>query len=336
MHKATITDIAKELNLTPSTVSRALAGSNLVKQETREAVEAKAKAMGYERNIMASNLRKGVAKTVGIVVPRINRQFFSNVISGAETVLNSAGYTVLICQTIEKYETEVQAVNTLLKNQVAGIIISHSIETVNNDHLKKALDSNVRLVQFDRVFYNIPDVKVVNDNFHGAYIATKQLIDNGYKRIGTLAGYMTSAQYRERLEGYKRALMDAGLEIDDRLIFKNTIVRDTGYARAKEALDLGCDAMYSAGDFSALGAMQAAMERGLRIPDDFGIVGTANENFTALMTPSMSSLSLRAYDMGEAAANAFLNDDSDNPDSIITIEMELMKRDSSNRTNRNK
>jgi LacI family transcriptional regulator len=317
MHKATITDIAKELNLTPSTVSRALAGSNLVKQETREAVEAKAKAMGYERNIMASNLRKGVAKTVGIVVPRINRQFFSNVISGAETVLNNAGYTVLICQTIEKYETEVQAVNTLLKNQVAGIIISHSIETVNNDHLKKALDSNVRLVQFDRVFYNIPDVKVVNDNFHGAYIATKQLIDNGYKRIGTLAGYMTSAQYRERLEGYKRALMDAGLEIDDRLIFKNTIVRDTGYARAKEALDLGCDAMYSAGDFSALGAMQAAMERGLRIP-------------------SMSSLSLRAYDMGEAAANAFLNDDSDNPDSIITIEMELMKRDSSNRTNRNK
>lgn len=331
MSKVTISDIARELDITPSTVSRALAGSKLVKKATRETVEAKAKAMGYERNIMASNLRKGVAKTVGIVVPRINREFFSNVISGAETVLNNAGYTVLICQTIEKYETEVQAVDTLLRNQVAGIIISHSIETVNTDHLKKALDSNVRLVQFDRVFYSIPDVKVVNDNFHGAYIATRQLIDNGYRRIGTLAGYMTSAQYRERFEGYKRALIDAGLEIDEKLIFKDTIVRDTGYARAKEALDQGCDAMYSAGDFSALGAMQAAMERGLRIPDDFGIVGTANENFTALMTPSMSSLSLRPYEMGTAAANAFLDDDNYNHDSIITIEMELMRRESSNR-----
>ncbi len=159
MRKATITDIAKELNLTPSTVSRALNGSSLVKQETKEAVEAKAKDMGYVRNVMASNLRKGVAQTVGIIVPRINRQFFSNVISGAESVLNDAGYNVLICQTEERYEKEVYAIDTLLWNQVAGILISHSIETSDTSHLSKALNSNVRLVQFDRVFYNIPDVK---------------------------------------------------------------------------------------------------------------------------------------------------------------------------------
>lgn len=331
MRKATITDIAKELNLTPSTVSRALNGSSLVKQETKEAVEAKAKDMGYVRNVMASNLRKGVAQTVGIIVPRINRQFFSNVISGAESVLNDAGYNVLICQTEERYEKEVYAIDTLLWNQVAGILISHSIETSDTSHLSKALNSNVRLVQFDRVFYNIPDVKIVNDNYHGAYVATKHLIDNGYERIGTLAGYMTCAQYRERLEGYKRALLDAGKEVDERLIFKDTIIRETGYARAREALDMGCDAMYSAGDFSALGAMLAAKEKGLKIPDDFGIVGTANENFTELMTPSMSSISLKPYQMGKAAAQAFLNDDGSNPDSMITIEMELMKRESSYR-----
>lgn len=331
MRKATITDIAKELNLTPSTVSRALSGSSLVKQETKEAVEAKAKDMGYVRNVMASNLRKGVAQTVGIIVPRINRQFFSNVISGAESVLNEAGYNVLICQTQERYEKEVYAIDTLLWNQVAGILISHSIETSDTSHLCKALNSNVRLVQFDRVFYNIPDVKVVNDNYHGAYTATKHLIDNGYTRIGTLAGYMTSAQYRERLEGYKRALQDAGMAVDESLIFENTILRETGYERAKEALDLGCDAMYSAGDFSALGAIDAAKEKGLRIPEDFGIVGTANEDFTELMNPSMSSLSLKPYEMGKSAAQAFLSDDGSNHDSIITIEMKLMKRESSNR-----
>ena len=159
----------------------------------------------------------------------------------------------------ERCEKEVYAIDTLLWNQVAGILISHSIETSDTSHLCKALNSNVRLVQFDRVFYNIPDVKVVNDNYHGAYTATKHLIDNGYTRIGTLAGYMTSAQYRERLEGYKRALQDAGMAVDESLIFENTILRETGYERAKEALDLGCDAMNN-----IIGALQ---NMGVKVPE---------------------------------------------------------------------
>ena len=118
MQKTTITDIAKELDLTPSTVSRALAGSPRVKEKTRIVIEEKAREMGYERNLMASNLRRGVANAVGIIVPRINRQFFSNVISGAESVLNEAGYTVLICQTHEKLEDEKKALSTLDRKSV--------------------------------------------------------------------------------------------------------------------------------------------------------------------------------------------------------------------------
>src|SRR5574344_1448134 len=124
MQKATITNIAEALGITPSTVSRALSGSPRVKEDTRLAIEKKAAEMGYERNIVASNLRKGVANLVGIIVPRINRQFFSNVISGAEAVLGEEGYNVIICQTHEKIEDEIKALKTLKSNQVAGFFCS--------------------------------------------------------------------------------------------------------------------------------------------------------------------------------------------------------------------
>ena len=330
MQKTTITDIAKELNLTPSTVSRALAGSPRVKEKTRIVIEEKAREMGYERNLMASNLRRGVANAVGIIVPRINRQFFSNVISGAESVLNEAGYTVLICQTHEKLEDEKKALSTLLRNQVAGILISHSIETSEESHIAQAVTGDVRLVQFDRVFYDLPDAKVVNDNFQGAYQATSHLIGQGYKRIGTLAGYMTSEAYKERLEGYKQALRDAGMEVDDNIIFKDTIVKETGYAQGMLAIERGCDALYSAGDFSALGAVEAAKEQGLNIPEEFGIVGTANENFTEIMSPTLSSLELNPRRIGSLAAKAFLAP-CDSENGIVTLEMELKIRESSQR-----
>ena len=120
MLKATITDIAREMGITPSTVSRALSGSPRVKEATRKAVEQKAREMGYERNVMASNLRKGVAQTVGIIVPRINRQFFSNVISSIEAALGTAGYSVIICQTREKLENEIKTAMDELEETLHG------------------------------------------------------------------------------------------------------------------------------------------------------------------------------------------------------------------------
>lgn len=330
MQKATITNIAEALGITPSTVSRALSGSPKVKEETRLNIENKAAEMGYERNIIASNLRKGVANLVGIIVPRINRQFFSNVISGAESVLGEAGYNVIICQTHERIEDEIKALKTLKSNQVAGILMSHSIESTDGTHILKVIDGRIKLVQFDRVFSELPGAKVVNNNFEGAYEATRHLIDNGYKKIGTLAGYMNSEAYKERLEGYERALMDSGINIDESIIYYNTIIRETGYESGKKALAAGCDALYSAGDFSALGAIDAAKEAGLHLPEDCGIVGTANENFTELMSPSMSSLDLNPYEMGRRAAKAFLvllntNQEID----IVKVPMSLIIRESS-------
>ena len=323
----TISDIAAALGVTPSTVSRALSGSPRVKEETRLAVEEMAARMGYERNIVASNLRKGRSDIVGIIVPRIHREFFSNCIGGAESILEAAGYCVLICQTHERFDAEVKALRTLRNNQVAGVLMSHAIGSDNGGHIREALDDRIPLVQFDRVFSDLPGAKVVNNNFQGAYEATKQLVDQGYRHIGTLAGYMNSEAYAARLDGFRQALWDSGMEVDESIVYYDTIVRETGFDACLKALDAGCDALYSAGDFSALGAIEAARSRGLRIPEDFGIVGTANESFTALMSPSMSSLALNPFEMGRQAAQAFLSGE----EGTIVVPMELKIRESSTR-----
>lgn len=323
----TIHDIAKALGIAPSTVSRALSGSTLINKDTRENIKKMALKMGYERNVMASNLRKGVTNIVGIIVPRVNRQFFSNVISGAESVLDAAGYSVIICQSHEKLAYEIKALKTIRRNQVAGLLISHSIETEDGGRIVGIMDDRTRLVQFDRVFSDLPGAKIVNDNFKGAYAATCHLIEQGYGRIGTLAGYMNVRHYRERLEGYCTALKDHGIEVDEDIIFLDSIVRETGHESAVKALAKGCDAIYSAGDFSALGAMDAAREAGLSIPVDFGIVGTANENFTSLMHPSMSSIEMNPKEIGMKAAEAFLKGSEE----TVVIPMTLIERDSSRR-----
>jgi len=323
----TISDIAAALGVTPSTVSRALSGSPRVKEETRLAVEEMAARMGYERNIVASNLRKGRSDIVGIIVPRIHREFFSNCIGGAESILEAAGYSVLICQTHERFDAEVKALRTLRNNQVAGVLMSHAIGSNNGSHIVEVLGERIPLVQFDRVFSELPGAKVVNDNYEGGYAATKHLIDQGYRRIGTLAGYMNSEAYAARLAGYRAALRDAGFRPDDSIVFYDTILRDTGYDAGLKAVAAGCDALYSAGDFSALGAIEAARSRGLRIPKDFGIVGTADETFTSLMSPSMSSLALNPFEMGRQAAQAFLAGE----EGTVVVPMELKVRESSSR-----
>ena len=316
----TITEIAAALGVTPSTVSRALSGSPRVKEETRKAIEQKAAEMGYERNVIASNLRKGRSDIVGIIVPRIHREFFSNVIGGAESVLNEAGYNLLICQTHERFESEVKALQTLRNNRVAGVLLSHAIGSDSSDHVRSIL-GGIPLVQFDRVFQDLPGSKIESNNAEGACQATRHLLEQGFRRVGTLAGYMNSSAYVQRLEGYRKALCEAGLEPGP--VYLDTIVRETGYAACVKALEAGCDALYCAGDFCALGAIDALKERGVA---HFGVVGTANESFTALMSPSVSSLALNPYEMGRQAAKAFIDGA---PEETIIVPMELKIRESS-------
>ena len=334
MSKPTISDIAKALKITPSTVSRALAGNPRVSEQTRALVERKAEELGYERNVLASSLRRGVTDTAGLVVPRINRLFFSNVIAGAEAVLNPAGFNLIICQSHERRDDEKRAVQTLMRNQVAGILISHSLETNDPDAFAQLFaGSEVTLVQFDRAFPGIGHAEVVNDNYAGAKAATKHLIDCGYQHIGHLGGDLNSNVYAERRQGFVDALREANMEIDDSLIFDDCISRDKGFYNAAKALSHGCDALYCAGDYAALGVVEYARIQGVKIPEQLGVVGTANETFADVSSPTLTSLEQNAFEVGSRAAQAFLDIKQGRrmDDRRIIVPMKLIVRESSQR-----
>ncbi|MGQ1784121.1 MULTISPECIES: LacI family DNA-binding transcriptional regulator [unclassified Saccharicrinis] len=307
MKRITISDIAKELNVTPSTVSRALAGNARVSLKTRELVTKKAKEMGYQQNVIAASLRKGRSDTIGMIVPRINRHFFSNVISGVEEILNPAGYTLLIVQSGENFIKEQKAINMLLANHVGGIIMSLSVQTQTYEHIEAVIMRGIPVVQFDRVNPSLKSSKILNDNFTGAYLATKHLIKSGYQRIGHLAGTRTLKAYEERYRGYVKAIEEAGRIVDVSLVYEDTITREAGYNAIKKAFGKDKpDAVFCAGDFAALGVLDGLKEMKINVPDEFGVVGFANEPFSELIHPTLSTVEQNAFEMGTRVATAMI------------------------------
>lgn len=307
MKRITIIDIAEALNITPSTVSRALAGNLRVSEGTRRRVMDKASELGYQPNIVAASLRKGKSDTIGMMVPRINRHFFSHVISAVEVVLNPAGYNLLICQSHERVLREEQAINVLLKNRVAGIIMSHAMEMSDFSHILKATSENIPVVQFDRVTKQVPGPRIINDNFSGGYMAVKHLIRSGYKRIGHLTGSLSVNVYQDRFRGYKYALDEASMLIDATHTYQGAITRDTALNCARELLEKHqVDAIFCAGDYAAIGAMEAIREKGLKVAEDIGVVGFANEPFADIISPGLTTVEQNAYEIGIRAANSLI------------------------------
>lgn len=307
MKRITINDIAKELGVTPSTVSRALAGNTRVSLKTRESVVQKAKELGYQQNVIASSLRKGRSDTIGMIVPRINRHFFSNVISGVEEILNPAGYTLVICQSGESFVKEQKAVNMLLANQVGGIIISLSVQTKSFEHLENMMKRGIPLVQFDRVNSDIRCSKILNDNFNGAYLATRHLIKSGYKRIGHLAGSQSLTAYQERYRGYIKAMEEEGFKLGNSLVYNDVLTREAGRDTILKALkNERADALFCSGDYSALGVLDGLKEMNINVPNDFGIVGFANEPFSELIHPTLSTVEQNSFEMGTRVATAMI------------------------------
>lgn len=307
MKKVTISDIAQKLDMTASTVSRALANNTRVSKATRDKVQLMAKEMGYQPNVMAASLRKGTSDTIGMIVPRINRHFFSNVISGVEEILNPAGYNLVIIQSGELLSREVKAVESLMRNRVAGVIVSLSLQTKSYEHLQDVISHNIPLVQFDRVSKELSGPKIVNDNYTGGYLATRHLIKCGFNHIAHFSGSSDLKAYGERKAGYLAALKEAGYPIDENLIIDNVITRDAGYSEIQRLISSSnADAVFCAGDYSALGAMEGLRTANYIIPEQFGIVGFANEPFAELMYPPLSSVEQNALEMGNKVAAAMI------------------------------
>jgi LacI family transcriptional regulator len=255
---------------------------------------------------MASSLRHGRSNTVGVVVPRINRNFFANVIGGMEEVLASSGYHLMICQTHEKMEDERAALQTLVNARVEAILLSVSMETTQADHITAIRDRGIKLFFFDRILENIQVGSVVVDDRLGAYLNVKHLLEQGYQRIIHLSGPEHITIYRSRKKGYIDAMSEAGIEVQPGWIIEKALVPEGGEEAFMKSLKLKPDAFFCAGDYAALGVMQAAMKKGMQVPGDLGLTGFANELFTAHLKPSLTTVDQKGTEMGKMVAGMFL------------------------------
>ncbi len=336
----TIHDIARELNITASTVSRALNDNPRISKGTRKRVQKLAEKLNYQPNPIASNLRKGKGNSLGVIIPRINRHFFSNVIGGIESVASEAGYNVLISQTHESYGKEVSHVNTLLNMRVDGILLSLSTGTKDFGHVELIRKRGVPLVMFDRTWEELSVSKVELDDEAGAIKAVEHLLEQGYRKIAHFQGPRHLNVYRNRYEGYVKALRKYGFEANPDFIIENTLTRDAGYNAAKKLLHQTekPDAVFSASDLSALGAMIYCRENQVRIPEDLAIVGFANEPFTAFLTPSLTSIEQHSFSMGKHAAELILKEMENKGEGFLpqrtVLPPELITRESSLKKNK--
>lgn len=335
--RVTIQDLADELDTTPSTVSRALRDHKGISNSMKKKVHNLAKKRNYKVNRAASNLRAGESKTIGVIVPRINRDFFSNVIAGIEEVAFEAGYSIVICQTHDQLDKEKKYLNTLISNNVAGILISIGLETKKYNHFTEIDRLGIPLIFFDRAFQKKGMNKILIDDTEGAYQAVNHLISMGYKRIAHFAGPQSLKIYVDRKKGYLAALRDNNIAIDENLIITNNLKQEEGKRDIKKLLQLNDppDALFSASDFPALGALLYLKDKGYSIPNDFGIVGFSNEKFTALISPSLTSVDQHSQEIGQHAAKICIEEINSKVSTVIPrtiiLSPSLIIRESSKR-----
>ncbi len=331
----TIHDIARELKISASTVSRALNDNPRISLKTKERIKAVAVELGYRPNTLASNLRNKKSNTIGIVVPLINRYFFSSVISGVEDVAFKAGYNVVISQSNDLSAKEISIVQSMFSNRVDGLIISIAMQTDSFEHLKLFSKKHIPLVFFDRAVTEIETDKIVVDDFAGAFKVTQHLIDQGYKRIGHLAGPQNLMTYLHRKRGYIAALEKNGLTFDDSLVLVNTLTSDEGTSSVEQLMNLPNppDAIFCGNDTTALSAMIYLRDKGIRIPQDFGIIGFSNEPFSKVVSPSISTIAQPGFEMGQKAAEMIIQkiENKEKTYRTIVLPMEMIIRESSNR-----
>lgn len=334
--RTTITEIAKELNISASTVSRALNNNPAISKKTREAVIELAKKRNYLPNLLALNLLKKRTNTIGVIVPEITSYFFSSIISGIQDLLNPLGVNMIIGQSNESFEEEKSLVRTFASIRVDGFLISPSSKTKNFDHLKILTENNIPLVIFDRDCEGLEVDKVFVDEYKGAFQAVEHLIKSGCRRIAHIAGPFTLSTARHRLKGYEDALKLHGLPVNKEYIVESRgFTPKHGIRPTKQLLTLQNppDAIFTINDGVAIGAMFVLKEAGIIIPDQISLIGFDDDPHSSYFKPSLSTVWQPTYEMGMLSARILMKRVNTNNDlSKIRIEKlfpELIIRGSS-------
>src|SRR5690606_13315386 len=329
-NQVTIKDIARELGISPSTVSRALKDHPDISPDTKKAVNALAEKLNYQPNIVALSLRQSKTNTIGVIIPEIVHFFFSTVISGIEDVAYSAGYNVILAQSNESQTREISDIKALFNSRVDGMLMSVSRETTNFDHIESMLAKGVPIVFFDRVYDTAQASKIIVDDFTGAKEATLHLIDQGCKRIAHIEGPPNLEISKQRLEGYKEALKEHNMPFNKELVAicpSGTIEEGKKATEKLLSLKNPPDAIFATNDPAAMGAMQAIKAKGLKMPDNVALVGFSNWFFSSLMDPPLSSVDQPGFEMGQEAAKLLIRqiEKQEKDDEDITPETKILK-----------
>ncbi len=330
----TIYDVAKVLNVSPSTVSRALKDHPNIKKETVKKIKAVADEMGYQRNNFASNLRQQHTNTLGIIVPKLNSYFMSTVITGIEKVTNDNGYKLIISTSQESVQQEMAGAGTLFNSRVDGLIVSLAFDTKNTDHFNIFLNKNIPVVFFDRVTQIPGCISVVIDNMRAGYDVTSHLIEQGCKRIVYIGGSMLRNVYSDRFDGYKKALKSGGIEFDSNLSFIGNLTRQDGTEIAKELLKMKHvpDGVFASNDTTAVSLIVHLLREGVRIPEDICVAGFNNEPVCEVIKPNLTSVDYPAGEIGEIVATSLINsirNRKQNGMNTIILNHKLIVRESS-------
>jgi LacI family transcriptional regulator len=304
----TIYDIAKKLNISPTTVSRALSGNSAVNARTRQKVIDLAERLGYRHNLFASSLRLQKTNTIGVILHELNSYFIISVLGGIEKIATAEKYNLIIAHSAENKDMEIANANNLFHKRVDGVIASLAFDTKDLSHFKQFQSRNIPVVFFDRVIESSEGAKIIINNFQAGYDATSHLIDQGCKRIVIVTSSLKRNVYAERLRGYKEALIDHKLKYDEKLVIVDGLKEEDAQRSANRILSMKPlpDGIFVTNDFSASTIMQALKDNGIRVPQDVAIVGFNNDKIGKMVSPKLTTVDYPGFEMGQLAARTLI------------------------------
>lgn len=334
--RVTITDLARELKIAPSTVSRALNDHPAIKRETKEAVQRLAQQWDYQPNFLALSLLRKRSNTIGVVVPEITSHFFSAIITGIQDVIAPSEYNIMICLTNESFEEETVIIKKLLKMQVDGVLVSPASATEDFDHFRALQKNGIPVVVFDRDCPGFEADKVLVDDYAGAFQAVQYLIQTGCKKIAHLGGPLNLSTTKHRLQGYLDALEEGNLPIcKEHIAHVQGFSHEDGLEPTMELLTSANrpDAIFAMNDNIAISAMHVARKLGFEVPEDISIIGFDDEPHSSFFRPSLSTVWQPVYSLGMLSARIVLHrlkeEGAQKPFREEVFKPELMIRDSS-------
>ena len=302
----TLKQIAEQLGISITTVSKALKDYPDVSKKTRKLVRETAFMLNYKPNSFAVNLRTRESKTIGLIIPEIVHHFFSSIIKGIISQAEKKGYLVITLQSNESYELEKKQIDLLLSKRVDGILISLANGTGDYKHLTEIIENDTPLVMFDKIAKIIRCSKVIIDDRKAAYKATEHLIKIGCKKIAHFRGPLMPQNSIDRFLGYKQALIDYGLPYDPTLVYVNDC-GDLSFEEGKESISQllkdhnDVDGVFINTDLVAIGAMTEIIKNGIKVPEDISIVGFSNWFMSSVMSPSLTTINQPGFEMGKKA-----------------------------------